>query len=1271
MFQSRRLASILLVGASFLSIGALGSPVCGQDSAQIARLVVEDGFEAAAKYVESKSARFTGESPGDRYWRRETTRTFDLLRRLAAADEETRRAMREVYELELRCLADPLDPATRDELIQRRIRGIEEALGSEHWLLAHVYHELGSGLVRAGRSAESVAAFDRALSITRSQLGASHPLTLMCQVGHGVAHEKARRWDAAEASAREAIAAADPTEVAPLVYWNIRLTATRLLGRVYSGQLRDEEAAAVLGTEYAHAVREYDPLHDQVWLLEKSWLDALFRVGRLEECESTLVETLQRIEEKGGLEARRADALELLSSVQRRRSRYHEAIGSLEAAMAIREQLFGERHRWLVGNLTDLGALQRDVSDFEAAERSLRLGLELARSGPLANESRATQCALNLSVVLFVTGQNREAEVVARWVLDRLQPNGDSAEDWIYAADQLSCVLARSGQHAEAYRLALRCLEIAKDSFSGSLIEAKCAMNVAAFLHTSDPHRARSIYAEVLEAYQRLGGQPLIIAGVKKQLSKVLDRVGDREEATRLRKEAESTARQLGSWEVVHDCLDLEGVQRYIRGDFAGSEACSREALGIAKKHRLQLGLVARDHLALGSCTFRQGRYAEAAEHYALAARTWEEQRTEVLGDERLRVTSQMSKDLRDACLRLASARHYLGEFGAAVTALERGRNRALLDLLARDRRDLLAEARRARSPEEAAALDRLVSGHDRARRRITSIEHRMRNAAQSGSELRAEELDRRSQELERARFDAAAARARVWAEFDGLFADAKPLSCEAIQKGLDRDELLITLGSTYRFLLTFTVPGQGKRRGRVPRNEVVEPKADVLGHAAAGDQATADAFAERAAHLRASLAAGRWGEAEEAAAEWIGSRLFSRQQLDQIRRAGRVIIVADGPLQGLPFAILRVDGDRPFAGRALTYASSGTLYLDARNKARSALHIGSPRLVALGDPAYSRPDDRSADDSSDSDDSDETKGSKDTEGSGLPPEAVAARGDGTDSTAGDATDRTTLEQLRLYGGELAALPGTRREVESIRALFDRANGTHRLFCGSDATLTALEAAAPKARYLHLATHGFLGNYLRPFDASLALAAPPSDSAAGSFLTLDRLLDAWRGRLPMCELVVLSACNTQSVVQRGDSALALPWGFLFAGARSVVGSLWKIDDLATSLFMRRFYEVLLGLHDTVVTVDGSTFEPGARLPKDLALVEAARWLRELTVPEARAVLGLSEEEWSELASRLRGRARVEEAAVPSTEVAARPFASPYYWAAFVLVGSGE
>ncbi len=271
------------------------------------------------------------------------------------------------------------------------------------------------------------------------------------------------------------------------------------------------------------------------------------------------------------------------------------------------------------------------------------------------------------------------------------------------------------------------------------------------------------------------------------------------------------------------------------------------------------------------------------------------------------------------------------------------------------------------------------------------------------------------------------------------------------------------------------------------------------------------------------------------------------------------------------------------------------------------------------------------------------------------------------------AAEANALDQVRLFGGSLVPLPGTRREAEAIAALFAQAAARQAhdatftspaacLLLDEQATIANLSERVAGVRYLHLATHGLMGSAERPYDASLALTQPETPTAGDiGFLRLQDLISRWTGRLDNCELVVLSACDTQRGIRRGDSVMSLPLGFFFAGARTVVASLWKVDDTATAVLMTRFYENLLGEFDEARDIAGRTYAAGQPMPKAAALREAKLWLRSST-----------NDEITELVSQLpasddRGTVR-ERPPVSESAAGAHPYEHPYYWAAFILIG---
>ena len=120
-----------------------------------------------------------------------------------------------------------------------------------------------------------------------------------------------------------------------------------------------------------------------------------------------------------------------------------------------------------------------------------------------------------------------------------------------------------------------------------------------------------------------------------------------------------------------------------------------------------------------------------------------------------------------------------------------------------------------------------------------------------------------------------------------------------------------------------------------------------------------------------------------------------------------------------------------------------------------------------------------------------------------------------------------------------------------------------------EASESAFKRYGEGFKYLHIASHGTF-NADSPLTSALLLA---KDSTNDGTLTVGELYSM---RLN-ADLVTLSACETGlGKIANGDDVVGLTRGFLYAGSRSIVASLWKVDDEATAYLMTRFYGALKG-----------------------------------------------------------------------------------------------
>jgi tetratricopeptide (TPR) repeat protein len=253
-------------------------------------------------------------------------------------------------------------------------------------------------------------------------------------------------------------------------------------------------------------------------------------------------------------------------------------------------------------------------------------------------------------------------------------------------------------------------------------------------------------------------------------------------------------------------------------------------------------------------------------------------------------------------------------------------------------------------------------------------------------------------------------------------------------------------------------------------------------------------------------------------------------------------------------------------------------------------------------------------------------------------------------------------------------VPNTRSEVNALQKMFATDEPTQ-LLLSSDASEQRLNELAQsgelsKYRYIHLATHGQTDND-HPLQSAVILSRDrlPNGPQRTQLLLQGKPIP--RGRLTAEEvlrqwnlnsdLVTLSACQTAlGKYETGEGFVGFAQALILAGSRSVCLSLWEVDSAATTLLMERFYENFLGKRE------------GLKSPmsKAAALAEAKHWLR--TLPRQEAL--------ERTAQLTRGQAlgmhpdpplQARRGDGPASAKEDCPYAHPYYWAAFVLIGHAD
>jgi CHAT domain-containing protein len=247
-------------------------------------------------------------------------------------------------------------------------------------------------------------------------------------------------------------------------------------------------------------------------------------------------------------------------------------------------------------------------------------------------------------------------------------------------------------------------------------------------------------------------------------------------------------------------------------------------------------------------------------------------------------------------------------------------------------------------------------------------------------------------------------------------------------------------------------------------------------------------------------------------------------------------------------------------------------------------------------------------------------------------------------------------------------LPYTDLEVEVIQQFYQPHSQVLRQSQANRAALDQADLSA--AHLLHLSCHGYF-NVQSPLSSALLLAdcylnpapVPPDPTrhlpvSENQVVDLDRCLtlgDLFSREVDLrqCHLATLSACETGKIdfTDFSDEYIGLPSGFLFAGAASVVSSLWSVNDRSTAFLMIQFYKNLQTQRQV-----------------SIALNQAQSWLRNST--KAELLTWINDLRIDGLPLRPADKVYLQ-ASLHSWSDNQQPFQEPVHWAAFITTGQSE
>ncbi|HET6975101.1 MAG TPA: CHAT domain-containing tetratricopeptide repeat protein, partial [Pyrinomonadaceae bacterium] len=282
-------------------------------------------------------------------------------------------------------------------------------------------------------------------------------------------------------------------------------------------------------------------------------------------------------------------------------------------------------------------------------------------------------------------------------------------------------------------------------------------------------------------------------------------------------------------------------------------------------------------------------------------------------------------------------------------------------------------------------------------------------------------------------------------------------------------------------------------------------------------------------------------GDLSKATAEL--TEIVLRPVADQLA-AARIIVVADGALNYIPFQLLSnpLANNEPLISKyEVINAPSASTLGQLRQEKQQRLD-GRKVLAAFGDPVfpanYAQFKDSSA-------------------GSVLAAANPVTR---DIKVKADKFDLNNIQPL-LY---------TKHELQNLSEIAGPKSFVARGFTASRETLDGLDLS--QYSILHFATHGNFDPAKPELSGFVLSTVDPDGHKQDGFITMQ---DVYRLHAPV-DLVVLSACGTGLGKEvKGEGLIGVTSGFMYAGASSVVASLWNVDDEATAELMKHFYANML------------------------------------------------------------------------------------------------
>jgi CHAT domain-containing protein/Tfp pilus assembly protein PilF len=847
-----------------------------------------------------------------------------------------------------------------------------------------------------------------------------------------------------------------------------------------------------------------------------------------------------------------AESLDFLARAIEAKGDYATGRELLEEALVIRKAVFGPDHPIYAAGLNSLGQALQELGEYDSARQLFEHALLIIKTA-LGERNNAYSTFLhNLGFVLSAQGDYATAREHFEKSLTIVRSmTGEESPSYANGLDSMAHLLREMHDYAGARPLCEKVLAIRRKLPGGERRpDYAAAMGELAYVlrQQGEIAAAQSLYEQYIELRRKTVGEhhPAFIGSLSNIAGFLLE-LGEVDRAQPICKQVVRLSAE--AWGKHHPeyarAISLLGAVRRARNDYAGAQSLAEENLAITRSTRGDRHPYCRDAFAnLAVLRWEQSDYPGAVALYvqALEIAEFNLDLSAIAQSERQQLA--MARGFRSALddyLSVASLANVAPDKIYAHILFLKGA------IFARQKH--LSLMRRFAQERPGSVTSTLFATWQRATTELATL-------ANSGpAPQHEEEWKRRLGGLSNMRDDAESALSRSDDAFRTTRDEARR-SPEAIQAALPNDAILIDFVEYKHVSVSARkwAPAESRVIAFVVRSGRPIRALDL------GPQAT---IATAIEGWRAELF--RRGDGSDKDAQESRRLIWTPLEpyLDGIKT---VLVCPDGAIGLAPIAALPGKKDGTYLVEEFTISVIPAARM-LKNDQHPLVQDGTvPTLLLVGDVDYDAP-------------------------------SGPVGGHGSSRSATRSNERGNRMKFDR-------LPATSAEIASVRRDFYAAlpMGRVRTLNAGDSTEFSLRQEASNCRFLHLATHGFFDPKNRSFNFSsqtpgrrvqeidpfggqdlvdfhpgllsgIALAGanqerPPIGQDDGILTALEvAVLD-----LSRCELAVLSACETGlGKAAGGEGLLGLQRAFQTAGARSVVATLWNVDDEPTEVLMAAFY----------------------------------------------------------------------------------------------------